>query len=424
MCMLMRISGGGSVPKLTALDVKRADVKEPGKTRFMGDGGGLWLQVRSAEAKSWIFRYRYAGKADNMGLGPVRLISLAMARDMAIDAARLVRVGIDPKSHRDEAKAAAVGAGMTFRKAAEAYIAEKVTGKLSAKHAAQWPSTMETYVYPLIGSKNVAAITAADVKRVLMRDDLWETKAETAGRVRGRIEAVLDNATAHKWRKGDNPARWKGSMKHLLPAQSAAATVEHHPALPWKDVASFLVTLRAQRGVPARALEFTILTAARSGETFGATWVEMDLAGKLWTVPAERMKMKREHRVPLSDAAVALLRALLPLRDRELGDYVFPGGKVGKPLSNMAMTATLRRMDRGDITAHGFRSTFRDWCSDATDTPREVAEAALAHAVGDKVEAAYRRSDALTKRAALMTQWAAFCASSAAPAAAEVADKE
>jgi integrase len=234
--------------------------------------------------------------------------------------------------------------------------------------------------------------------------------------VRGRIEAVLDSATAAQWRKGDNPARWTGNLEHMLAGRSIIARVKHHPALPWGQIADFMAMLRAEAGVAARALEFTILTAARSGETLGATWGEIDMAAKVWKVPAERMKGHREHRVPLSDAALAVLATMKPLRDAAAGDYVFPGGKRARPLSNMAMTATLRRMKRGDITAHGFRSTFRDWCSDATDTPREIAEAALAHAVGDKVEAAYRRSDALAKRAALMAQWAAFCAPKASPA--------
>jgi integrase len=242
-------------------------------------------------------------------------------------------------------------------------------------------------------------------------EPIWRQKTETASRLRGRIESVLDYATARGWRAGENPARWRGHLDNLLPARGKIAKVEHHAALPWKEVSAFMTELAHQGGVAALALRFTILTAARTGEAIGATWKELDLTGAVWTVPAGRMKASREHRVPLSDAALAVLREAAQLRfDGSVDAPVFPGAKARKPLSNMAMLALLRRMGRGrDLTAHGFRSTFRDWCAEATSYPREVAEAALAHTLGDKVEAAYRRGDLMEKRRRLMAHWAEFC---------------
>lgn len=264
-------------------------------------------------------------------------------------------------------------------------------------------NTLATYASPLLGALPVAEIDTALVVKVL--GPIWETRTETATRVRGRIEKVLDWATVSKYRQGENPARWRGHLDKLLANPSKVVKVAHHPALPWRDMGAFMAALRAQEGVAARALEFVILAAARSGEVRGATWEEIDLGAHLWIVPAERMKAKKEHRVPLSRSALALLKKL----PRE-GNLVFPGAREGKALSDMSLTAVLRRMQRTGITVHGFRSTFRDWCAESTGFPREVCEHALAHSLPDKVEAAYRRGDLLDKRILLMQAWADYCA--------------
>ena len=270
------------------------------------------------------------------------------------------------------------------------------------KHRWQWRQTLEVACEE-IGKIPVAAIATGDVMRVL--EPIWREKTETAARLRGRIESVLDFAGARGWRDGENPARWRGHLAKLLPAPGKVAKVEHHSALPWPEIGSFMAELRLQDGAAARALEFTILTAARTGETIGAIWSEIDIAAAQWTVPAARMKAGREHRVPLSGAALAVLADVASPRDA----WIFPGGRPGKPLSNMSMLMLSRRMGRPKLTVHGFRSTFRDWCAESTDYPREVAEQALAHVLGDKVEAAYRRGDLLGKRRQLMEDWAAFC---------------
>jgi integrase len=285
-------------------------------------------------------------------------------------------------------------------------------GWRNPKHAAQWPATLGTYVYPIMGDLPVDAIDTALVMKVL--ETIWQGKLETANRVRGRIEAVLDWAKTAGYRNGDNPARWRGHLQNLLMNPSSAAKAarrstgrgEHHAALPYQDIGAFIAELRQQDGIAARALEFVILTAARTNEVVGAKWDEIDIADRIWTVPADRMKAGKEHRVPLSTPAMAVLKKLAESRD---GEFVFPGGKAGKPLSNMSMLMLMRRMRRGDLTTHGFRSTFRDWAGDCTDFPREVIEMALAHTLGDKVEAAYRRGDGFQKRRLLADEWAAFC---------------
>ncbi|WP_428396202.1 tyrosine-type recombinase/integrase [Lichenicoccus sp.] len=293
---------------------------------------------------------------------------------------------------------------ITFETVAEGYIKAHAAGWRNSKHAAQWGATLRTYVYPNFGSVAVVDVATEHVLAALQ--PIWSTKPETAARVRGRIESILDYAKAMKWRQGENPATWRGHLVKLLPSRAKVAPVVHHAALPWTEIATFMAALRGQTGLSACALEFTILTAARSGETFGATWGEIDLEAKTWTVPASRMKAAREHRVPLSAPALALLEKLAKLRpDTEPGRYIFPGAAARKPLSNMAMTMVLRRMKRGDVTPHGFRSTFRDWAAEKTSFPNEVAEAALAHVVGDKVEAAYRRGDLFEKRRAMMEEW-------------------
>ena len=391
--------------KFTALEVSR--MSKPGR---FGDGGGLWLQVRDADHKSWVFRYRLDGRSREMGLGPVVLLPLKEARDRAIAARRLLLDGVDPLDVRQEAKAARKVAtdALTFRQTAMRYIAAHNAGWKNPKHAAQWGATLATYVYPWFGDRPVAAVDTGDVMKAV--EPIWSEKPETASRVRGRIESILDYAKSRGWRAGENPARWKGHVANLLPKKTKVRAVEHHAALPWADIGTFMAALEAEAGTAALALRFTILTAARTGETIGATWAEIDLAGATWTIPAARMKAGREHRVPLSPAAMGLLMALPGSNGAEPGGYVFGGGKAGKPLSNMAMLALLRRMKRGDLTAHGFRSTFRDWAAEATSYPGELAEAALAHTVSSKVEAAYRRGDLFEKRRAMMAEWGTRCA--------------
>ncbi len=387
---------------LTARQVQTQKV--PG---LFADGGGLYLQVAPTGAKTWIFRFQLAGRRRDMGLGSAGVYSLAEARQKAVDARRLVAEAIDPIEHRaGQAAAGALAAvkAMTFRACADQYISSHRAGWRNPKHAAQWPATLSTYVYPSFGALPVQAV---DVGLVMMAvEPIWATKPETAGRVRGRIESILDWATARGYRQGENPARWRGHLENLLPARSKVRRVEHHAALPYPEIGAFVIELRQQEGVAARALEFAILTAARTGEVIGARWDEINIAARLWTIPAERMKAAKEHRVPLSDAALAIVHAMAAIRT---GDHVFPGGRAGRPISNMAMLMLLRRMGRGDLTAHGFRSSFRDWAAERTGFPAEVAEMALAHAVADKVEAAYRRGDLFEKRRQLAEAWAKFC---------------
>jgi integrase len=293
---------------------------------------------------------------------------------------------------------------MTFKACAQAYIDAHRAEWKNAKHAKQWASTLATYAYPKLGNLPVAAVDDALVLKVLL--PIWEKKTETATRLRGRIESVLDWATFNKFRQGENPARWKGHLDNSLAKPKKVTSVTHHPALPYSGIGPFMAALRKREGVGARALEFAILTAARSGEVRGATWDEVDLKNRLWLIPAERMKMTREHRVALSDAAVELLEGL-PRIDGEL--LVFPGSKKNRPMSDMTLTAVLRRMEVEGVTAHGFRSTFRDWAAESTNYPSDMAEMALAHSIGDKVEAAYRRGDMLKKRFRMMNEWAKFC---------------
>ncbi|VBP19593.1 Integrase [Burkholderia pseudomallei] len=321
---------------------------------------------------------------------------------------RLLLDGIDPIDSRNAERAAqgiASGDAVTFQHCAEKYIDAHRAGWKNAKHAEQWTNTLTTYAYPIFDSYAVSAIDTTLVMKVL--EPIWTTKTETASRIRGRIESVLDWATVHGYRVGENPARLKGHLDKLLPKRSRVQKVEHHPALRYADLPDFMNELRAAEGTAARALEFLILTATRTNETIGATWQEFDLDEGVWIVPAERMKMRREHRVPLSARAVALVKAQQKLK---LGDYVFPGARDKKPLSNMAMLQLLERMKYDDITVHGFRSTFRDWAGETTHYPREVCEAALAHGIKDKAEAAYARGDLFTKRAALMQDWDKYCA--------------
>ena len=349
-----------------------------------------------------------------MGLGPVELVSLAEARDAALAARKLVLSGIDPIEHRKAAKAALVAAKpvFTFRQVAERYIAAHERAWKNEKHRHQWGATLKSFCYPVFGEKPVDQIDIGLVMRVL--DGLWHEKPETATRVRGRIESILDYAKARGWRYGENPARWKGHLENLLPKRSKLAQVKHHAALPWPEMGTFMETVRAAASVTGWALEFTILTAARTSETLGAVWSEIDLAARCWTVPGRRMKAGQEHRVPLTDRAIEILEAVAPLRTSG-ASFVFPGAKAGKGLSQMALVMALRRLGHGDMTVHGFRSTFRDWAAESTNYPREVAEAALAHTLRDRVEAAYRRSDLFEKRRQLMEEWDRFCDRPAVP---------
>src|SRR6516225_8847806 len=382
--------------RLTALKVTRA--KRPG---MYPDGGGLYLQI-TAHGASWVYRYMLRGRARMMGLGPLALYGLAEARAKALDARRLRHEGIDPIGAR-HAQAVqqqlAAAREMTFNQCAARLIEAMRPSWRSHVHAGQWETTLATYADPVIGALPVASIDTALVLRAL--EPIWTAKPETAGRLRGRIEAVLDWATARGYRQGENPARWRGHLDKLLPARAKVRKVEHHAALPYSELPSFLIGLREQEGISACALEFTILTAGRTGEVIGARWPELDLINKTWTVPAGRMKAGREHRVPLSARTLAILEAMQAHRHADDG-FVFPGGKPGKPLSNMAFLMLLRRMGRRDLTVHGFRSSFRDWVAERTNFPAEVAEMALAHAVESKVEAAYRRGDLFEKRRRLM----------------------
>ena len=388
--------------RLTAVAVVRK--KKLGR---YGDGRGLWLQVSPSGTKSWLFRYMRNGKARQMGLGAVHTVTLAEARETAGDCRKLLLAGLDPiEARRAERMQSRVEAarGTTFKDCGERYIVAHEAGWKNAKHRNQWKSTLATYAYPVLGELSVAAIDTALVLKVI--EPIWTVKPETAARVRGRIEAVLDWATAREYRQGDNPARWRGHMDKLLPARSKVARVRHHAALPYGELPVFMAALRKQDGVSPRALEFAILTAARTGETVGARWAEIDANTAVWNVPAERMKGEREHRVPLSARTLEILESLP--REGE-AEFVFPGGRAESPLSNMALLGVLRRMGRGDVTTHGFRSTFRDWAAEQTAYPREVCEAALAHALKDKTEAAYRRGDLFEKRRRLMADWSKYC---------------
>jgi integrase len=331
---------------------------------------------------------------------------LVEARERGAELRRLVRSGVDPLAKRQAEKAASARA-VTFAEAMERYLAAHAHTWRSTKHRAIWSASMTSYVLPAIGHKPVGGVTKTDVIGLLQAP--WRDKPETASRVRGRIEAVLDYAEANGWRSGEtpNPARWKGRLEHALPQRKRGDT-RHHAAMPWTAVGAFLVDLRAVEGVAARCLEFAVLTAARAGEVLGATWGEIDLQTGVWTIPGGRMKAGRQHRVPLSDRAQAILLDRLPMRNQARGDFVFARER-GLRLGEAAMRNVLRRLGHASATVHGFRSGFRDWCAEMTGYPREVAEAALAHVVGNAVERAYARGDMFTKRARLMAEWAAFC---------------
>jgi integrase len=391
--------GKAMAGKLTARKVETA---KPGK---YSDGGNLYLIVAPSGARKWVLRFTWRGSPKEMGLGSAANVSLADAREKATDARRKVAQGLNPIDERKRD-----GGVPTFGQFADDVREALSAGFRNEKHKAQWKMTLETYAAPL-RAKPVDTIGTNDVLAVLK--PIWTQKPETASRLRGRIEKVLDAAKAKDLRNGENPARWRGHLDHLLP-RPLKLTRGHHAAMAYEDVAKFIGKLRAREATAAQALEFCILTAARSGEVLGARWEEFDLDRAVWTVPAARMKAGREHRVPLSAPAISILKPLVESRQNE---FVFPGQRPDKPLSGMAMEMMLRRMKVDDATVHGFRSTFRDWAGNISNFPREVVETALAHVIGDKAEQAYRRSDALAKRRRLMEAWAAYCA---APKASKV----
>jgi integrase len=382
------------------------------------DGHGLYLRVADGGSKGWIFRYQLAGRRREMGLGSAATFSLVEARDRARQARQCVAENIDPvDDRRSKISAAALDrvSAMTFRQCAERYMRAHGAG-WGVKHAGQFRGSIEAYVYPVLGDLSVQAIDVGLVMRII--EPIWTAKPETASRIRGRIESVLDWATARGYRAGENPARWRGHVENLLPNKTKVRAVEHHAALAYNEIAGFMSELHQLESGPtvyvaARALEFAILTAARTGEVLGAKWSEISATERLWTIPAARMKARKEHRVPLSDAAFAIVTAMAAIR---VDDWVFPSVRKGHPLSGMAFLRVLQEMGyAGRVTAHGFRSTFRDWAAELTSFPAEVAEMALAHAVGDKVEAAYRRGDLFQKRRQLAEAWAKFCATEPPP---------
>jgi integrase len=392
---------GQEIQRLTALAVTRAS--KPG---LYADGAGLYLRVSRNGSKSWALRFTLRGKPREMGLGGLTKVTLADARKKAADARLLLSDGRDPLDLRQEEDAKrikveklAAARGMTFDKCAEAYIAAHEPSWRNEKHKQQWRNTIATYVAPIFGKTPVQDIDIDLVMKVI--EPIWNTKTETARRIRGRIEVILDWAKVRGFRSGENPARWRGQMDQLLPARSKLNSVKHHAALPYSELPDFMDTLRAIPGDSAAALEFLILTAARTSEVIYAKWAEVDFKKKLWTIPGARMKSRREHRVPLSSAAIEVLKRM----ENRKGEYVFPGRSPDAPLSNMALLMTLGRMNRADITAHGFRSTFRDWAAECTNFPNEMVEMALAHVIEGKTEAAYRRGDLLEKRRQLMDAW-------------------
>jgi len=397
--------------QLTAVSIAR--LSDPG---YYSDGGNLFLQVTKSGTRSWIFRYGKDGKKREMGLGPFPLVTLAMAREKSLECRLQLLDGVDPISERNKSReAAAIVAArrITFAECAARLIESKRAGWKNAKHAQQWENTLSTYAYPFIGTLEVSEVDTAGVRKCL--DPIWTTKTETASRLRQRVEAVLDWAKAHGYRSGDNPAAWRGHLEAVMAAPTDIKKRIHHAAVPVSDVMALMTDLRRRTSTSARALEYLMLTAARTGEVIGASWDEIDFVGEKWTVPAARMKAGIEHTVPLSAPALALLKAL---RARSaVGTWLFPGAVEGKPLSNMAMLELVRGIGTTDeegkpATVHGFRSTFRQWAAENTDYPREVAEHALAHRLADKVEAAYQRSTLFVKRRALMSDWANFLAKS------------
>jgi integrase len=397
------------IGRLSGADVRRS---KPG---FRCDGGGLWLQTTVAKDgktrnRSWVFRYTLNGVRHHAGLGSCITVDLKTARERARRYRELLLDGIDPIAHRDAERSARIAANaktMTFEEAAMRYIAAHRARWRNQQHAAEWPTSLRRYIFPTLGKIDVREIDTALVVRAL--EQVWGQAPETGSRLRGRVESILDWCGVQGLRPADvpNPARWSGHIEHVLP--KAKRQIEHHPALPWREVPEFMVRLRQVGGTAALAFEFLVLTAARAGEVRGMVWSEVDPDNAVWVIPGQRMKSGREHRVPLSPRCVSILREMEAIRT---GDFVFPGrdGKLGES----AFHQLLKNLGRTDITTHGFRSSFRDWAAERTAFPREVAELALAHAVGDAVERSYQRSDLFERRRQLMDAWAGFCAEPAA----------
>jgi integrase len=401
-----------TLQRLTALVIARA--KEPG---YLADGEGLYLQITAAGARSWIYRFALAKRRRDMGLGPFPAVSLASARKLAADARALVKAGHDPIAAREAQRARQRlddARGVTWDQAVEQFLADHEITWRNPKHRQQWHNTLATYASPVLGGLSVAAIDTPEVIKVL--DPIWSRKSETASRVRGRIERVLDWSKVRGYRTGENPARWRGHLDHVFPARGKVRKVKHHDAVSIDAMPGVYGRLRDAEGVSPLAARFTILTAARAGETAGARWSEIDRHAAVWTVPGSRMKAGKAHRVPLSREAVAILDQAAELRTRADG-YIFPGQRAGKPLSIAALAKAVKGASKDKATTHGCRSTFKDWASERSTFPSEVSEMALAHTIGDKVEAAYRRGELMKKRAAMMEQWARFVL---APATANV----
>ena len=393
-----------TIHRLTALAVERA--KEPA---LYPDGAGLYLKVSKAKTRSWVYRYGHNGKTRYAGLGPFPTVSLAAAREAAQTCRQQIAAGLDPieaKRAEREAQRAASAKGVTFEAFARAYVESHEASWRDPKHCQQWRNTLRTDVYPKIGAKPVGEITTDDVLSVLT--SIWSAKPESAGRIRGRIETILDAARVAGHREGENVARWRGHLEHLLPRKSKLRRVKHHAALPYAELPAFMAKLRARTEIAARALEFTILTAARTAEALEAKFDEIDDGARVWTVRPERMKGGRPHRVPLSAPALVVVKEMRSIRQNE---YVFAGLKPGRPLSNMSMTMLVRRLGHADITVHGMRSSFRDWVAEQRPADRDAAEAALAHVNSNETEAAYLRSDLFQRRRKLMDAWARYCAS-------------
>jgi integrase len=387
------------LPKLTAAAVRA--LRSPGKYL---DGDGLFLHVVAPDRRYWIYRYQHCGRERVMSLGNASEVSLAEARSRHARERAIFLTGGDPLAERKNARVKAETPSLSFAAVAEMYVAAHEQGWRREKLAVLWRNTLARYAYPAIGQKLVSEIDVNDILRTI--EPIWSPKTETANRVRMRVEAIMDYARARGWRSGENPARWRGNLALMLPAKTKVQPVQHRPALPWAEAPRFMVELRARdHGMGARALAFAILTAARSVEVRLATWTELDLAAGLWVIPAGRMKSNREHRVPLSEAAMAIVQPLADVRTGPLVFFSVRGEDVA--LSDMTLSACLRRMGRGDITVHGFRSTFRSWTQDHGE-PADLAEAALAHLHRSETVRAYARSDLLELRRGLMQRWAAF----------------
>lgn len=392
-----------TINRLTAKTVEKK--RKPG---YLLDGRGLYLQIAQSGSKSWVLRYMLKGRSREMGLGSVQAVSLETARKKASAHRDLLAEGIDPIESRNAALLALElekARQISFDECAAAYIKSHRAGWKNAKHAAQWENTLKTYASPTIGHLPVQEVDDVHVMTAL--EPIWHTKTETASRVRNRIELVLDWAKARKYRSGENPARWRGHLDKILPKRSNIAPTKHHAALPYADAPVFMTQLRARTGVAAKALEFVILTAARVSEAINATWDEVDTKSRTWTVPASRMKAKRAHRVPLSAAA---MKVIADMRAQKQSDSIFPGWRIKRAITDAGCLKLLRDMGYAELTVHGFRSTFRDWCAEHTNYPRDVCEMALAHTINDKAEAAYRRGDLLEKRTQLMDDWARYLA--------------